>query len=44
MEAGELDEAREVSDVAFPPLDESAGVVHPSEEPFGSPAFLVVEN
>ena len=41
VEAGKLDESKEVFDVVFPPGDESAEVVHPGEEPlhFPSPAI-----
>ena len=41
MDAGELDEAEEVSDVVFPSGDEPSEVVHPGEEPFDLPAFFV---
>jgi len=41
MDASELDEAEEVFDVELPTRDEPAEVVHPGEEAFYLPAFLV---
>jgi len=41
VDAGELDESEEVFDVVFPSRDESSEVVHPGEEPFDLPSFLV---
>jgi hypothetical protein len=41
VDACELDESEEVFDVVFPSGDESAVVVHPGEESFDLPAFLV---
>ena len=41
MDASELDEAEEVFDVELPTRDEPPEVVHPSEEAFYIPAFLV---
>ena len=41
MDASELDEAEEVFDVELPTRDESTEVVHPGEEAFYLPAFLV---
>lgn len=41
MDASELDEAEEVFYVELPTRDESAEVVHPGEEAFDLPAFLV---
>ena len=41
MDASELDEAEEVFDVELPTRDEPPEVVHPSEEAFYLPAFLV---
>jgi len=38
VKAGELNKAEEVLDVVLPSGDEAAEVVHPSEEPFHSPA------
>ncbi len=36
-----MDESEEVFDVVFPSRDESSEVVHPGEEPFDLPSFLV---
>jgi len=41
MDASELDESEEVFDVELPTRDEPAEVVHPGEESFDLPAFLV---
>ncbi len=41
MDAGELDESEEVFDVELPSCDEPAEVVHPGEEAFDLPSFLV---
>ncbi len=41
MDASELDEAEEVFDVELPTRDKSSEVVHPGEEAFYLPAFLV---
>ncbi len=41
MDASELDEAEEVFDVELPTRDEPSEVVHPGEEAFYLPAFLV---
>jgi hypothetical protein len=38
VKAGELNKAEEVLDVVLPSGDKAAEVVHPSEEPFHSPA------
>jgi hypothetical protein len=41
VDAGELHESEEVFDVVFPSRDEPSEVVHPGEEPFDLPSFLV---
>src|SRR5579872_7174136 len=41
VKAGKVDEAEEVLDVVFPASDETAEVVHPSEEPLHLPALSV---